>query len=85
MAGWTTYIQWKGTDLCMDMYCPNCGKHSHFDGFNAYVVKCPHCGGYFQMAEEIKITPLGKRRPENKLVLEADEVFQFPWEKEDEK
>src|SRR6266446_614433 len=24
---WTTFIQWKGTDVCMDWYCPLCGNH----------------------------------------------------------
>ena len=33
-----TFIQWKGTDLCMDFYCPECGDHSHFDGEFAYSI-----------------------------------------------
>ena len=37
--GW---IQWKGTDVCMDIYCV-CGKHSHIDEQFAYHVKCPAC------------------------------------------
>lgn len=39
-CGW---IQWKGTDVCMDLKC-SCGKSSHFDGSNMYYVKCCHCG-----------------------------------------
>lgn len=38
--GW---IQWKGTDVCMDVHCI-CGKSSHVDGYFAYHVKCPYCG-----------------------------------------
>jgi len=38
--GW---IQWKGTDVCMDVYC-KCGCHSHIDASFAYNVKCPKCG-----------------------------------------
>lgn len=38
--GW---IQWKGTDVCMDVHCA-CGRISHVDGDFVYHVKCPHCG-----------------------------------------
>lgn len=43
-----TFIQWKGTDLCMDFDC-ECGAHCHFDGDFAYCVKCPHCGAIWEM------------------------------------
>lgn len=38
--GW---IQWNGTDVCMDIHCV-CGKMSHVDGEFAYHVRCPGCG-----------------------------------------
>lgn len=37
-----TFVQWKGTDVCLDFYC-ECGYQSHYDGFGAYKVKCPQC------------------------------------------
>jgi len=37
--GW---IQWKGTDVCMDVYCI-CGEHSHVDGDFYYDLQCPSC------------------------------------------
>lgn len=42
------FIQWKGTDVCMDFRC-ECGEGGHFDGFFAYVVKCPGCGVLWEM------------------------------------
>jgi hypothetical protein len=42
------FIQWKGTDVCMDFYC-ECGAHCHFDGYFAYAVKCPHCETVYEM------------------------------------
>lgn len=42
------FVQWKGTDICMDFHC-ECGAHCHFDGYFAYCVKCPHCGTVWQM------------------------------------
>jgi hypothetical protein len=44
----SAFIQWKGTDVCMDFYC-DCGAHCHFDGSFAYTVKCPHCDEVWQM------------------------------------
>ena len=38
--GW---IQWKGTDACVDIHC-YCGESSHYDGDFMYQIKCPHCG-----------------------------------------
>lgn len=43
-----TFIQWKGTNVCMDFYC-ECGAHCHFDGYFAYCVKCPHCQTVWEM------------------------------------
>ena len=42
------FIQWKGTDVCMDFYC-KCGAHCHFDGDFAYAVRCPHCHTVWEM------------------------------------
>lgn len=36
------FIQWKGTDVCLDVYCP-CGADVHFDGMFAYAVRCWSC------------------------------------------
>lgn len=53
MGAGKTFIQYKGTDLCMDFYCPDCGEHSHFDGMFAYAVKCGACGAEFKMPEDV--------------------------------
>jgi hypothetical protein len=42
------FVQWKGTDVCMDFHC-DCGADCHFDGYFAYVVECPHCHSQWQM------------------------------------
>ena len=43
------FIQWKGTDVCMDFRCP-CGEGGHFDGVFAYTVECPACHRRWEMA-----------------------------------
>ncbi len=57
--GW---IQWKGTNVCIDINC-KCGKQSHFDGDFMYYIQCPYCkqiyeaNGYIEL---IKIKDLEK-------------------------
>lgn len=47
-------VQWKGTDACMDVYCP-CGRRSHFDGMFAYFVRCA-CGKVWQVPTALVLT-----------------------------
>lgn len=55
--GW---IQWKGTDLCIDIHC-RCGKSTHFDGDFMYYIQCPYCervyaaNGFIELVEVINI------------------------------
>jgi hypothetical protein len=46
------FIQWKGTQVCMDFYCP-CGAHGHLDADFAYNVECPSCGSVFEMGTQV--------------------------------
>ena len=52
--GW---IQWKGTNVCMDVYCP-CGHHSHIDADFAYYVKCPNCKRVWMTNGHIELVAL---------------------------
>lgn len=42
------FIQWKGTDVCMDLYC-ECGCHWHIDADFAYFTRCPRCGASYKV------------------------------------
>jgi hypothetical protein len=42
------FIQWKGTDVCMDFHCP-CGHMGHVDDDFAYYVRCQGCGAVYEM------------------------------------
>lgn len=42
------FIQWKGTDVCLDFTC-ECGFTGHFDGYFAYVLRCRGCGKEWEM------------------------------------
>lgn len=48
-----TFIQWKGTEVCLDLNCP-CGKHSHFDTDFAYEIRCPGCQRVYMLGTSVK-------------------------------
>ena len=54
MSDTRTFVQWKGTSLCMDLNC-ECGHHSHIDGYFAYHVMCPNCGAVYKMPENLPL------------------------------
>jgi hypothetical protein len=62
------WIQWKGTDVCMDVYC-ECGSHSHIDGDFAYFIKCNNCGAIYSCNGHIEIIKLLKK-PEGRILEE---------------
>ena len=52
--GW---IQWKGTDVCMDVHCP-CGTHSHLDDEFAYFIECPGCQQIYAVGATVRLYPV---------------------------
>lgn len=61
--GW---IQWKGTDVCLDIHC-ECGVLTHVDGECCYHVKCGSCGQVYECGGFIKLHKLGQE-PDRYLV-----------------
>lgn len=52
--GW---IQWKGTDVCIDLHCA-CGSHGHCDGYGVYAVRCTDCGRKYVVGQNVKLIEL---------------------------
>lgn len=52
--GW---IQWKGTEVCMDVHC-QCGAHLHVDADFCYHIKCGECGQVYECSGFIRLIPL---------------------------
>lgn len=52
-----TFIQWKGTDICLDWYC-DCGELNHEDGDFCYEVECPKCGAVYALGTKISLRKL---------------------------
>lgn len=51
------YIQWKGTDACLDFYC-DCdpSEPAHLHGDFVYSVKCPQCGKIYTLPDMLTLT-----------------------------
>lgn len=75
-TGWkqpSAFIQWKGTEVCMDFHC-KCGAFCHFDGDSPYVVECPHCHTKWEMPYVVyprEVTPETYAHPPK--MLDPDE------------
>lgn len=52
--GW---IQWKGTDVCIDIHC-KCGHHGHVDTDFFYHYVCPKCGTKYSVGQNVKLIEL---------------------------
>lgn len=73
-CGW---IQWKGTDVCIDLHC-QCGELLHFDGDFLYHFKCGECGQVYQVGAFVKLYAID-HEPEGTKTVTIPE-----WEREDE-
>jgi hypothetical protein len=51
------FIQWKGTDVCADLYC-DCGAQYHVDGDFMYHVKCGECGRVYALNPYVALLPI---------------------------
>lgn len=49
------FIQWKGTDVCMDFHC-TCGNTFHLDEDFTYAVKCLKCECIWRLGTEVSAT-----------------------------
>ena len=52
--GW---IQWKGTNACIDLRCV-CGAFGHLDGDFLYFVKCNACGRAYAVNPNVQLVEL---------------------------
>lgn len=50
----STFIQWKGTEVCMDVCCP-CGERFHLDATFAYAARCPSCKRVLVFGTEVSV------------------------------
>lgn len=53
----SAWVQWKGTDVCMDVHC-RCGTMGHIDASFAYFYKCLKCGVLFAVGQTVRLYPM---------------------------
>lgn len=64
------WLQWKGTEVCMDFQC-KCGSDAHIDDDFVYHIKCSDCGkvyfvnGHVELIE-LEVEPKGSAIKETK-------------------
>lgn len=51
------FVQWKGTDACMDLYC-KCGQQGHVDAGFAYHAVCAECGQQYDVEPYVRLIPV---------------------------
>lgn len=52
------FIQWKGTDVCLDFHC-ECGYNGHYDGGFAYGLRCGRCDKTWKVPHTVGLLPDG--------------------------
>ncbi len=62
------WIQWKGTQVCMDVYC-SCGWVSRVDDGFAYYFRCPNCSKLWSIGASLRLHEL---TPEEVAIVEAE-------------
>lgn len=63
------FVQWKGTDACMDVHCA-CGTQGHIDGDFVYAVTCRDCGRKYEVEPFVRLLPT--ERHDHEAVVEFD-------------
>ena len=66
------FIQWKGTEVCMDIHC-KCGNSSHIDDDFAYHVKCPKCNTVYRCNPNIELIEIEEEPTQCVIYPELDE------------
>ncbi len=56
-------IQWKGTDVSIDLHC-KCGHLGHYDGDFFYFYECPKCKARYAVGSNVKLIPLTEEQAE---------------------
>ena len=51
----SVFIQWKGTNVCLDFHCFKCNTFAHLDASFAYFLKCPTCGQHYAMPSTVSL------------------------------
>jgi hypothetical protein len=74
------WVQWKGTEVCADVYCA-CGASMHADTEFFYFFQCPGCKRYWEVGTHVAIYEVDAERVKGSACVyqfEDDEVWSEP-------
>lgn len=69
--GW---IQWKGTEVCMDVHC-SCGELTHVDATFAYRIRCGACGRLWAVCSNVLLIEITRAEMEGMNVVVSERVW----------
>ena len=74
IEGAHAFIQWKGTDICLDFHC-ECGADGHFDGDFAYALRCAECGRVWSLPHSVALV----EGSDNGIVKDVPKEYNDQW------
>lgn len=77
--GW---IQYKGTDICVDLHCV-CGTHGHYDGYQMYQVACVDCGRHYAVDMNIMLVELTPEQLATDIAERGSDKHFIPFREDD--
>ena len=66
-------IQWKGTQVCCDIWC-KCGEQFHLDVDFMYHVKCSACGRVYECNGHFALHEIDEASVDHYFLMKDDEV-----------
>ncbi len=70
------HIQWKGTDVMMDVHCLCGAVGGYVNGMFNYYIKCPECNRVYRVSPYVELVPAveGDEYADNPTVFSTDKT-----------
>ena len=70
-----SFIQWKGSDVCISLWCPDCGSGWHYDGDFFYAWECTECGSVWEVPQYLPMKRVDDHPMKRAMVETKHEEF----------
>lgn len=69
------FVQWKGTEVCMDVHC-SCGELTHVDADFAYTIRCGACEKLWAVCPNVRLVEISEAELEGRNEPRRSETFE---------